>query len=48
MELYFIRHGQSMNNAHWNNPAYTESPDPALTELGLEQARHLSESLPGR
>jgi 2,3-bisphosphoglycerate-dependent phosphoglycerate mutase len=47
MELYFIRHGQSMNNAHWNNPDYTESPDPALTELGLEQACHLSEFLKG-
>src|SRR5215207_2719745 len=43
MELYFIRHGQSQNNANWENPQYTESPDPALTELGTEQACYLAE-----
>ena len=45
MELYFIRHGQSQNNANWNNSDYQESPDPALTELGHEQARLLAEFL---
>jgi 2,3-bisphosphoglycerate-dependent phosphoglycerate mutase len=45
MELYFIRHGQSVNNANWNNQDYEESPDPTLTENGLEQARLLAEFL---
>lgn len=45
MELYFIRHGQSQNNANWGNPEYVESPDPALTELGMEQARCVAEFL---
>jgi 2,3-bisphosphoglycerate-dependent phosphoglycerate mutase len=45
MELYFIRHGQSQNNAHGNDPNYKESPDPALTDIGIEQARHLAEYL---
>jgi 2,3-bisphosphoglycerate-dependent phosphoglycerate mutase len=45
MELYFIRHGQSQNNANWDNPEYVESPDPALTEIGHEQARLLAEFL---
>jgi 2,3-bisphosphoglycerate-dependent phosphoglycerate mutase len=45
MELYFIRHGQSQNNAKWDNPDYQESPDPALTEIGHEQARILAEFL---
>ena len=41
MQLYFIRHGQSINNAHWNEPDYLESPDPVLTEIGQEQANVL-------
>jgi 2,3-bisphosphoglycerate-dependent phosphoglycerate mutase len=45
MELYFIRHGQSQNNANWENPNYIESPDPALTEIGQEQARYVAEFL---
>jgi 2,3-bisphosphoglycerate-dependent phosphoglycerate mutase len=45
MELYFIRHGQSQNNANWDKSDYQESPDPALTELGHEQARLLAEFL---
>lgn len=45
MELYFIRHGQSQNNANWNNPEYQENPDPSLTENGHEQARILAEFL---
>ncbi len=39
MQLYFIRHGQSINNANWNTPDYIESPDPVLTELGIAQAQ---------
>jgi 2,3-bisphosphoglycerate-dependent phosphoglycerate mutase len=38
VELYFIRHGQSQNNAHWSEPGFLASPDPALTGLGREQA----------
>ena len=45
MELYFIRHGQSQNNANWGNPEYKESPDPALTEVGIEQAAQVSKFL---
>ena len=45
MQLYFIRHGQSQNNAHWQDPAYTESPDPELTEIGREQAQRLADYL---
>lgn len=45
MELYFIRHGQSVNNAGWNNPEYMEHPDPYLTELGIEQAKYLAKYL---
>jgi 2,3-bisphosphoglycerate-dependent phosphoglycerate mutase len=43
MELYFIRHGQSQNNAGWKDPAYQESPDPLLTDIGYEQIRHLAD-----
>jgi 2,3-bisphosphoglycerate-dependent phosphoglycerate mutase len=45
MELYFIRHGQSQNNANWGDPDFKENPDPALTDLGMEQARHVAELL---
>ncbi|MBK8616249.1 MAG: histidine phosphatase family protein [Anaerolineales bacterium] len=45
MELYFIRHGQSINNVNWNNPDYVEHPDPFLTEVGLEQANLLAKYL---
>jgi 2,3-bisphosphoglycerate-dependent phosphoglycerate mutase len=45
MEFYFIRHGQSINNANWDQPDYQESPDPSLTEIGLEQARLVAEFL---
>lgn len=48
MQLYFIRHGQSINNANWNNPDYKESPDPILTEIGLEQAQYLATYLKER
>lgn len=43
MQLYFIRHGQSVNNAGWGNPNYKESPDPGLTEKGIEQAQLLAD-----
>lgn len=42
MQLYFIRHGQSANNAGWENPDYKQHPDPPLTELGIEQAQILA------
>lgn len=45
MQLYFIRHGQSVNNAGWGNPDYKEQPDPALTEIGIEQAKLLADFL---
>jgi broad specificity phosphatase PhoE len=45
MELYFIRHGQSINNAGWNNPEYKEHPDPYLTEIGIQQAEYLAKYL---
>src|SRR5512142_76727 len=45
MQFYFIRHGQSQNNANWNIPDYQENPDPPLTEIGHEQARLLAEFL---
>ena len=45
MELYFIRHGQSINNANWDNPDYAESPDPILTDIGHEQVSILAEFL---
>jgi len=45
MQLYFIRHGQSVNNAGWDNPNYEESPDPNLTEIGVQQAAILGEYL---
>lgn len=45
MELYFIRHGQSQNNANWGNPDYKDNPDPALTEIGIEQADYVAEFL---
>ena len=45
MELYYIRHGQSQNNAGWGNPAYKENPDPALTGIGQEQACYVAEFL---
>lgn len=42
MHLYFIRHGQSSNNAHWGKSGFKESPDPALTETGIQQAQVLA------
>jgi len=50
MQLYFIRHGQSENNALWDRtgPREERSPDPELTELGHEQARWLARFLADR
>lgn len=45
MQIYFIRHGQSINNANSGDPSYKESPDPCLTETGHEQARLLAQYL---
>ncbi|MCD6286045.1 MAG: histidine phosphatase family protein [Anaerolineae bacterium] len=40
MRLYYVRHGQSENNAHWmeDSSAYERVPDPLLTDLGEQQA----------
>lgn len=45
MRLYFIRHGQSVNNALWDatRSDVGRSDDPELTALGHEQARLLAE-----
>jgi len=45
MQLYFIRHGQSENNAHWGEQGYPEKSDPELTEIGRAQARELARFL---
>lgn len=45
MHLYFIRHGQSFNNAQWGKPGFKESPDPVLTETGIQQAKTLADYL---
>jgi 2,3-bisphosphoglycerate-dependent phosphoglycerate mutase len=45
MELYFIRHGQSQNNANWGRADYRESSDPELTEIGKKQAAEISKYL---
>lgn len=45
MRLYFIRHGQSVNNALWDKSGSDSqrSEDPVLTELGHNQAQRLAE-----
>jgi 2,3-bisphosphoglycerate-dependent phosphoglycerate mutase len=45
MQLYFIRHGQSINNANAGIAEYKENPDPCLTQAGLEQAELLAKYL---
>jgi 2,3-bisphosphoglycerate-dependent phosphoglycerate mutase len=42
MQLYFIRHGQSINNANSGNGNYKEHSDPYLTEIGKQQAKTLA------
>jgi len=48
MQLYFIRHGQSINNANARQSEFKENPDPYLTEIGLEQANILAKYLKER
>lgn len=48
MQLYFIRHGQSVNNAGYHDPNYQEHPDPPLTDMGVQQARILADHLRDR
>ncbi|MBK6794410.1 MAG: histidine phosphatase family protein [Anaerolineales bacterium] len=45
MQLYFIRHGQSINNANSDSETYQEHSDPYLTMNGKQQARLLAEYL---
>jgi 2,3-bisphosphoglycerate-dependent phosphoglycerate mutase len=47
MQFYFIRHGQSENNALWERTGSSEgrSEDPELTDLGHRQAARLAEYL---
>lgn len=47
MQLYFIRHGQSVNNALWADTRSSNgrSEDPELTELGMRQAEAVAEYL---
>lgn len=44
MQLYFIRHAQSFNNALWERTGSSNgrSEDPELTETGLKQAKILA------
>ena len=45
MQLYFIRHGQSTNNALWDSTSEEKVrvEDPELTDIGKKQAQHLAE-----
>ena len=47
LELYIIRHGQSMGNVGYDKDEITlkEANDPYLTDLGIEQAQKAGESL---
>lgn len=47
LELYIIRHGQSMGNAGYDKEDLTlkESSDPYLTKLGIEQAQKAADAL---
>jgi 2,3-bisphosphoglycerate-dependent phosphoglycerate mutase len=47
MQLYFIRHAQSQNNALWNRQGdYSgRSEDPSLTKVGMQQAVLLADYL---
>jgi 2,3-bisphosphoglycerate-dependent phosphoglycerate mutase len=47
MQLYIIRHAQSVNNAIWaeTGGANGRLPDPPLTDLGHQQAIHLAQHL---
>lgn len=45
MQFYFIRHGQSANNALWsrNGSSKDRVDDPELTEIGQQQAKLLAQ-----
>ncbi len=47
MQLFFIRHAQSTNNALWDTTGSSDgrSDDPELTPLGREQARRVARFL---
>jgi len=45
MQLYYIRHGQSINNANESSPEYMQHSDPFLTEVGIEQTEILARYL---
>lgn len=47
MQLYFIRHAQSENNALWARTGSSEGrrPDPDVTEIGHQQAEILAQFL---
>jgi 2,3-bisphosphoglycerate-dependent phosphoglycerate mutase len=45
MQLYFIRHGQSINNVNVGNSEYDQHFDPFLTKTGVEQAEVLARYL---
>ncbi len=47
MQVYFIRHAQSENNANWelNGNDVLRKSDPALTEIGINQANLVAEIL---
>lgn len=47
MQLYFVRHGQSENNRRWalTGSHIGRSEDPALTDVGQQQAAKLAEFL---
>jgi 2,3-bisphosphoglycerate-dependent phosphoglycerate mutase len=48
MQFYFIRHGQSENNALWKcstDYAKVRNEDPGLTEVGRQQAEFLAQFL---
>ena len=42
MNLLWIRHAQSINNAHAQDPTYEHVEDAPLTQLGVTQANHLA------
>ena len=45
MQLYFIRHAQSVNNAMYDQTGswYARNEDPELTDTGRRQAQHLAQ-----
>ncbi len=45
MEIYYIRHGQSINNACWGIEGFQDHSDPELTKTGHSQATRLAEFL---